>query len=107
MRTWFRTAAKVPYVAAAGVLGAGLANVLIFSQTAFYPHYGRGVSAQNAAGALMMVEQTVLTLALLVWLFVRLGREEEARQDLLDIARERGVALSDERAARAASAGAA
>ena len=95
-------------------IGAVLANVLIWAQTVFYPVYrstdaARGLSPlsdQNVAGGVMMVEQIVLTTILLGWLFYRFAMREEARQSLLDIASERGVELSDERAARAAAAGA-
>jgi hypothetical protein len=70
----------------------------------------RGISAltdQSLAGGLMMFEQVVLTTALVGWLFYRLARREEDGQALLDLAASRGIALSEERAARAAEAGAA
>ena len=53
----------------------------------------------------MMFEQILLTTILLGWLFYRHVRQDEERQDLLDLASARGVELSDERAARAAAAG--
>lgn len=52
-----------------------------------------------------MFEQIILTTLLLGWLFYRFARQDEERQSLLDLAAERGIALSDERAARAARAG--
>jgi hypothetical protein len=53
----------------------------------------------------MMVEQVVLTTIFLGWLFYRFAIREEERQSLLDLAARRGVALTVERAARAAAAG--
>jgi hypothetical protein len=57
-----------------------------------------GISAvhdQQIAGAVMMVEGSIVTLAVLAWLFLRMARESELRQELLD----RGL---DERAVRRA-----
>ena len=53
----------------------------------------------------MMVEGSLLTLVLFGWLFLRAAREGEERQELLDLARERGVELTERRAARAVAAG--
>ncbi len=53
----------------------------------------------------MMVEQMILTTLLLAWLFYRFACQDEERQQLLDLASERGVPLSNERATRAAAAG--
>jgi hypothetical protein len=53
----------------------------------------------------MMVEESILTLTLFCWLFLRTAREGEERQDLLDFARARGLELSETRAARAVAAG--
>jgi cytochrome c oxidase assembly factor CtaG len=93
--------------------GAVLANVLLWSATVFYPHYRAGaarwgISAlqdQSVAGAVMMVEGSFLTIGLFAWLFLRSAREGEERQQLLDAAAARGVALSERRAARAVAAG--
>ena len=43
-----------------------------------------GCVGQNVAGAVMMVEQIVLTTLLLGWLFARFARQDERRQALLD-----------------------
>jgi cytochrome c oxidase assembly factor CtaG len=110
---WFTNWARLGYVVAVRFLGAVLANVLIWAQTVFYPVYrasdaARGLnplSDQNVAGAIMMLEQMLLTGLLLVWLFLRVAREDEERQGLLDLAAEHGIALSDRRAEIAASAG--
>ena len=55
--------------------------------------------------ALRILEQE--TTILLGWLFLRLARQDEERQGLLDLAATRGTVLSEARAARAAAAGAA
>ncbi len=57
------------------------------------------------AGAIMMVEESFLTLGLFCWLFLRAARESEERQELLDFARANGLELSEARAARAVAAG--
>ena len=53
----------------------------------------------------MMVEESILTLGLFCWLFLRAAREGEERQELLDYARAHGLELSEARAARAVAAG--
>ena len=53
----------------------------------------------------MMVEESILTVLLLGWLFFRFARQDEQRQALVDLAAQRGIELSDERARRAAHAG--
>jgi cytochrome c oxidase assembly factor CtaG len=78
-----------------------------------YPDYARGARIwgispaqdQKIGAGVMMVEGSIVTLALFAWLFVRAGREGEERQALLDLAETRGVALDERRAARAVSAG--
>lgn len=111
---WFEGWSRLGYMVIVRFAGAVLANVLIWAQTVFYPVYdasdqARGLnplSDQNLAGGLMMVEQIILTTMVLGWLFFRYAAQDEARQSLLDLAEERGVELSEERAARAAHAGA-
>jgi putative membrane protein len=110
---WFTGWARIAYVIGVRVVGTVLGNVFIWLQTILYPVYkasdaDRGLnplSDQNIAGAIMMVEQMVLTALLLGWLFFRWLKQEGERQDLLDLAAERHMELSDERAARAAAAG--
>ena len=53
----------------------------------------------------MMVESTVITLGVLTWLFLRWAKQDTERQELLDLAAERGVELDPKRAERAVSAG--
>ena len=110
---WFSGWGSLIYVIGVRLIGAILGNVLIWSQTIFYPVYkatdaARGLnplSDQNVAGGVMMVEEMILTTLLLGWLFYRFAKQDEERQELLDLAAERGIELSDARAARAARAG--
>ena len=110
---WFGNLAKLIYLVAVRLTGTILGNIFLWSGTVFYPFYRAGDTAfhispiadQNLAGAIMMVEESFLTLGLLCWLFLRVAREGEERQDLLDYAHAQGLELSDQRAARAVSAG--
>lgn len=102
---WFGNFAKLVYILAVRFVGAVLANVLLWSGTTLYPVYHSPLSDQSAAGAVMMVEGSLLTLGLFCWLFLRTAREGEERQELLELAEARGVELSERRAARAVSAG--
>lgn len=110
---WFGNAGRLAYVVAVRFTGAVLGNVLVFGGRPFYDVYAAGERAhgmsaagdQNAAGAVMMVEGSILTLLLLGWLFLRAAREGEERQELLELAQARGVELSEARAARAVAAG--
>ena len=54
---------------------------------------------------MMMVEGTFLGLGLLAWVFFEAAREGIEKQRLLDLARDRGVALDPARAQRAVAAG--
>jgi cytochrome c oxidase assembly factor CtaG len=113
MPSWFGNLAKLVYIVAVRLTGTVLGNIFLWSGSAFYPYYTHGdavahiapVTDQNLAGAIMMVEESLLTLGLFCWLFLRAAREGEERQDLLDFARSRGVELSEARAARAVAAG--
>ena len=113
MPTWFRNLQRLGYIVAVRLIGAVLGNVFVWSGTVFYPYYARGeaywkvsaLSDQSTAGAIMMVEGSILTVCLFAWLFLRAAREGEERQDLLDLADRRGVALTEERAERAVAAG--
>ena len=110
---WFASWGKLVYVISVRFIGAVLGNIFIWAQTVFYPVYkasdaARGLnplSDQNLAGGAMMVEEMILTILLLGWLFYRFAVQDEERQALLDLAAQRGIALSDERARRAAEAG--
>jgi putative membrane protein len=113
MPAWFGTAWKAGYILAVRLAGAVLANALLFGGGAFFDAYAHGEAAhglapdsdQVAAGSVMMVEESLLTIGLFCWLFLRAAREGDERQELLDLAAARGVALTPERAARAVAAG--
>jgi putative membrane protein len=110
---WFKGGARALYVLAYWLAGMLLANAFIWISSVWYPFYARtdaalGISQlddQKLAGGLMMIECSLLTLSLGTWLFVRALREGEERQHLVDLARARGLELSEERAARAVRAG--
>lgn len=110
---WFGNLARLVYVIAVRFTGAVLGNVLVFGGGVFYDVYAAGERAhdlspagdQNAAGAIMMIEGSLLTLGLFAWLFLRSAREGEERQALLELAQARGVELTETRAARAVAAG--
>ncbi len=110
---WFGNGAKVAYIVAVRMVGAVLANVFVFGGGSFYGVYAPGEAYwgiapsgdQVAAGSVMMVWESVLTLGLFCWLFLKTAREADERQELLDLARERGVPLTTARAARAVGAG--
>jgi cytochrome c oxidase assembly factor CtaG len=110
---WWRNAAPLGYVALVRLFSAAFGNVLIWSGTAFYGSYAageasRGISPltdQGIAGAIMMGEGGLVTLGVIVWLFLRTAREVEQRQRLMDLADEHGIALDEQRAARAVAAG--
>jgi putative membrane protein len=113
MPKWFGNLGKLIYIVAVRLTGAVLGNVFLWSGTVFYPFYLHGDAAyhispladQNIAGAIMMVEESILTLCLFCWLFLRTAREGEERQDLLDFASSQGLELTEARAARAVAAG--
>jgi putative membrane protein len=113
MPSWFGNLGRLGYIVAVRLTGSVLGNVFLWSGTVFYPFYLHGdarfhispLADQSLAGAIMMVEESILTLSLFCWLFLRAAREGEERQDLLDFAHSHGLELTDERAARAVAAG--
>ena len=110
---WFGNGAKLGYVVAVRLIQSVLANALLWSGAILYPRYASGeadwgISAandQSAAGAIMMIEGSLVTIGLFCWLFLRAASESEERQALVELAAARGVELSEERAARAVAAG--
>jgi putative membrane protein len=100
---WFGSGAKMGYVAVVRLYETAVANVFLWAGAVIYPYYERGAELwgispegdQALAGAVMMVEGSLVTFAALAWLFLRLAREGELRQELL----ERGL---DPRAVRRA-----
>jgi putative membrane protein len=110
---WFTNSWQLVYIIAVRLIGTVLANAMIFSGTVWYPYYVAGdahwhisgLADQIAAGGLMMVEESLLTIGLFCWLFLKVAREQEERQDLLDYANLHGLELDERRAARAVAAG--
>ncbi len=113
MPSWFGNLGRLVYIVAVRLAGTVLGNIFLWSGTVFYPFYLHGdalhrispLADQNLAGAVMMVEESLLTLGLFCWLFLRAAKEGEERQNLLDFAQANGYELSESRAARAVSAG--
>jgi cytochrome c oxidase assembly factor CtaG len=111
--SWFGNLGRLIYIIAVRLTGTVLGNIFLWSGTVFYPFYINGDAAfqispladQSIAGAIMMVEESILTLGLFCWLFLRTARESEERQGLLDFAQAQGLELTEERAARAVAAG--
>jgi cytochrome c oxidase assembly factor CtaG len=110
---WFGNGAKLLYVVAVRLTGALLGNIFIWSGSVFYPDYRAGQASwhlsplqdQGAAGTIMMIESSIVTVILLGWLFVKTARETEERQELLELASARGLELDERRAARAVASG--
>jgi putative membrane protein len=89
---WFGTGAKLGYVAVVRVTETILGNIFIWSNSVFYPFYVHpterwGISPahdQNLAGVVMMIEGSFVTLITLALLFIKLAKEGELRQELLE-----------------------
>ena len=101
---WFGNLARLGYIVIARMVGAVLGNVFLWANSPFYASYPR-VGDQSGAGAVMMVWESLLTIALFGWLFMRAARESEERQELLELAAELGVAVDERRVSRAVGAG--
>lgn len=110
---WFGSGAQLGFVAVVRLTGAVLGNVLMFAGTVFYPEFAAGeaywdiepLADQGAAGVVMMIEGSLLTLGTFAWLFLRSAEQGAERQRLLDLAAASGVELTEQRAARAVAAG--
>jgi putative membrane protein len=109
---WFGNGARVAYVTAVWLAGSMLAYALVWSSTVFYPHYARTAAAagrsagadQSAAGAAMLVEQSIVIVTLLGWLLARALRDAGRREELTELAAAAGVPLDEQRIARAVAA---
>jgi len=104
---WFGNGAQLGYIVIVRLTGTVLANVFVWSAAVFYPFYDRGnaLPDQIAGGGIMMVEQSIVTLGLFCWLFLKTARESEERESLRELAAARGVAIDERRIERAVSAG--
>jgi cytochrome c oxidase assembly factor CtaG len=89
---WFGTGPKLAYIAGVRVVETVLGNIFVWSGTVFYGVYARGdelwgvspLQDQGLAGAVMMIEGSIVTIVALAWLFLRMAREGELRQELLE-----------------------
>ena len=90
---WFGTGAKLGYIAVVRVVETILGNIFFWSGKVFYPDvyehrqhlWGLSPLAdQGIAGAVMMIEGSIVTLVALAWLFLRMASEGELRQQLLE-----------------------
>ena len=89
---WFGTGPKLAYIACVRVVETVLGNVFVWSGAVFYGVYARGdelwgispLQDQGLAGAVMMIEGSIVTIVALAWLFLRMAQEGELRQELLE-----------------------
>ncbi len=88
---WFGTGVKIGYIFSVRLIETVLGNIFIWSSSAFYTVYRHrpewGITPMhdlNLGGIVMMAEGSIVTLAVLVWLFLRLASESELRQRLLE-----------------------
>lgn len=88
---WFGTGMKLGYIVVVRLIETILGNIFIWSSSAFYAPYRHApewgitpVHDLNLGGIVMMAEGSIVTLAVLVWLFLRLAQESELRQTLLE-----------------------
>jgi putative membrane protein len=89
---WFGTGWKFGYIVAVRMVETVLSNVFLWAGSPFYRVYEDaprqwGISPlhdQGLAGTVMMIEGSLVTIAALAWLFLRLAREGELRQELLE-----------------------
>jgi cytochrome c oxidase assembly factor CtaG len=111
--SWFGIGGKLGYLLGVRFAGTVLGNVFMWSDKVFYPDYAPGeadfgispLSDQGTAGVIMTIEGGLVTLGVMAWLFLRWAQQDTERQELVELAEERGVPLSDARAERAVSAG--
>src|SRR5215210_3714388 len=107
-------AAGLAYVLVVRFAGTAIANVFLWSSSPFYPDYvelarAHGIDAaadQSLAGAIWMVEGSIVTICVLGWLFTRWMAQGAEAQELVEHARAHGIELDPARARRAVAAGA-
>jgi cytochrome c oxidase assembly factor CtaG len=110
---WFGNGARAIYVAVIHFSTMALANILMWSGTVLYPFYVASDNAhhiepladQSIAGVVLMIQSGAVMLGALFWLVLRWAREDTERQELLDLAYDRGIELDARRAGRAVAAG--
>jgi cytochrome c oxidase assembly factor CtaG len=89
---WFGAGSRVAALAFVWIAGGALANVFLWSGRAYYPRYVHAPRAwglspladQRVGGGIMLIEMSLVVLAVFVWLGLRWLREAERRQLRLD-----------------------
>ena len=88
---WFGTGMKAGYIFVVRLIETVLGNAFMWSSSMFYGVYRHapewGITPAhdlNLGGVVMMAEGSLVTLATLAWLFLRLAAEGELRQSLLE-----------------------
>jgi cytochrome c oxidase assembly factor CtaG len=102
---WFGNLGRLGYIILARLIGSVLANVFLWANTIFYKDTYPKPSDQSLAGSIMMIEESILTIVLFGWLFLRTARQSQEKDELLELAASHGVELGEERARRAVAAG--
>jgi cytochrome c oxidase assembly factor CtaG len=89
---WFTAPWKIPYVLVMWLVMLVLSQIFIWSGHVYYGPYAHDptlwglthLADQKAGGGVMLVESMFTMLPALVWVLLRLLRESEARQRLVD-----------------------
>ena len=89
---WFTAPWKIPYVLVMWLVMLALSQVFIWSSHVYYAPYTHDATLwglthladQKAGGGVMLVESAFTMLPALVWVLLRVLRESEAKQRLLD-----------------------
>jgi cytochrome c oxidase assembly factor CtaG len=89
---WFTAPWKIPYVLGMWLVMLVLSQVFIWSRHVYYAPYVHDptlwglthLADQKAGGGVMLVESAFTMLPALVWVLLRVLRESEARQRLVD-----------------------
>jgi putative membrane protein len=89
---WFTAGRKLLYAAGMWLVSLALAQVFLWSGHVYYARYADAprtwglspLADQRAGGGVMLVEGSLVMLGVAVWLLLRVFRESEARQSLLD-----------------------
>jgi putative membrane protein len=110
---WFDARAKLAFILIARLAGVALGSVWIWSNHILYPDYLAGqtyahttpLADQSIAGTIMLAWQSIALVGGMWWLFLSATRAQLECRRLLEFARAHGLALSRERAERAARTG--
>jgi putative membrane protein len=89
---WFTAGRKLLYVAGMWLVSLAIAQVFLWSGHVYYTRYLEAprtwglspLADQRAGGGVMLVEGSLVMLGVAVWLLLRVFRESESRQRLLD-----------------------